>query len=168
MLKNRRYSDFFSCTSNVTFHTANTIAATPNNTHIYIPLFYLSSTTLHFWNKLPISSKNYFFNNTKNKAATNKTTTMINPENIISLLFPTTLWYAITEIETTLTISDENSTNHDILIHRFSTSFRQLSLTFILSQNRSQTPVFTKFLLKQNSIHEISNCNLSYQHRLFS
>lgn len=168
MLKNRRYSDFFSCTSNVTFHTANTIAATPNNTHIYIPLFYLSSTTLHFWNKLSISSKNYFFNNTKNKAATNKTTTMINPENIITLLFSTTFWCSIAEIETAITISAEISTNHDILIHRFSTSFRQLSLTFILSQNRSQTPVFTKFLLKQNSIHEISNCNLSYQHRLFS
>ena len=63
----------------------------------------------------------------------NKTTNMINPENIISLLFSTIFRYSIAKIKTTLTISDEISTNHDSLIHRFSTSFHQLLCTFILS-----------------------------------
>ena len=118
MLKNRRYSEFFFCTANITFHTANTIADTPNNIHICIPLSYLLITCHQQFftseTNFQICLKNYFFNNTKNKAKINKTTNMINPENIISLLFPTTLWYAITEIKTTLTISDEISTNHNI------------------------------------------------------
>ena len=39
---------------------------------------------------------------------------MINPENIISLLFSTIFRYSIAKIKTTITISDEISTNHNI------------------------------------------------------
>ena len=89
----------------------------------------------------------------------NKTTNMINPENIISLLFPTTLWYAITEIETTLTISDENSTNHDIF--QYLISFIRYSHLFYHKTNPKY--YCYKIFTQKNSIHVISNCNLSYQ-----
>ena len=163
MLKNRRFSEFFLCTANITFHTANTIAGTPNNIHICIPLPYLSAAChqqlFTSETNLQICLKNYFFNNTKNKATINKTTNMINPENIISLLFSTIFRYSIAKIKTTLTISDEISTNHNIF--QYLISFIRYSHLFYHKTNLKY--YCYKIFTQKNSIHVISNCNLSYQ-----
>lgn len=146
MLKNRRYSEFFFCTANITFHTANRIAGTPNNIHICIPLSYLLITChqqlFTSETNFQICLKNYFFNNTKNKAKINKTTNMINPENIIISPFFDNfpIFYR----------KNQNYTNHicwnfDKSQYFSISDFIHPVFTFILSQNQSQILLLQNF-----------------------